>query len=64
MGTPSFAADFQKDFAAYESGDSITALREFIPLEEQEVAVVQSLLGWMYEKGPGVPQDYKTAVKW
>ena len=63
-GTPAFSADFQKGFAAYESGDLATALREFAPLAEQGVAVVQSLLGWMYEKGQGVPQDYKTAVKW
>ena len=35
VGTPAFSADFQKDFAAYESGDSVTALLEFTPLAEQ-----------------------------
>ena len=24
----------------------------------------QFKIGWMYAKGLGVPQDYKTAVKW
>ena len=24
----------------------------------------QFALGWMYHEGKGVPQDYKTAVKW
>ena len=27
-------------------------------------AIAQSNLGWMYAQGQGVPQDYKTAVKW
>ena len=51
VGTPAFSADFQKGFAAYESGDLATSLREFTPHAEQGGAVVQSLLGWMYEKG-------------
>jgi hypothetical protein len=63
-GTPAFSADWDKGLTAYESGDLETALREFRPLAKQGVAVVQSLLGWMYEKGQGVSQDYKTAVKW
>ncbi len=63
-GTPAFSADFQKGFAAYESEDLATALREFTPPAEQGVAVVQSLLDWMYEKEQGGPRDYKTAVKW
>ena len=60
----SWGADFQKGFAAYKSGDFATALREWTPLAEQGIAVAQSNLGLMYVKGEGVPQDYKTAVKW
>jgi TPR repeat protein len=41
-----------------------TALREWTPLAEQGDAVAQSYLGWMYDKGKGVTQDYKTVVKW
>ena len=51
VGTPAFSADWDKGLTAYESGDLVTALREFTPLAEQGVAVVQSLLVWMYEKG-------------
>jgi hypothetical protein len=31
---------------------------------EQGYAPAQDNLGWMYQKGRGVPQDYKEAVKW
>ena len=27
-------------------------------------AVAQARLGWMYEKGEGVPQDYAQAAAW
>ena len=58
------SADFQNGLTAAQSGDFATALREFTPLAEQGNAGAQSSLGFMYEKGQGVPQDYKTAVKW
>ena len=58
------SADYNKGIAAYEMGDYATALREWTPLAEQGDALAQSSLGFMYEKGRGVPTDYKTAVKW
>jgi TPR repeat protein len=65
VGTPAFSVDFQKGLTAYESGDYATALREWTPIAEQwGVAVAQYGLGRLYDKGRGVPQDYKTAVKW
>jgi TPR repeat protein len=64
VGTPAFSADFQKGLTAAQSGDFATALREWKPLAEQGNAVAQTLLGVMYDKGDGVPQDDKTAVKW
>jgi uncharacterized protein len=64
VGTPAFSADFQKGYAAYESGDYATALREWEPLAEQGDADAQNNLGVMYSNGKGVLQDYKTAVKW
>ena len=60
----SWSADLQKAFAAYNSGDFATALREWRPLAKQGDASAQGNLGMMYDKGHGVPQDYKTAVKW
>jgi len=62
--TEGWSADFQKGVAAYNSGDYATALREWTPLAEQGNASAQYNLGVMYEKGRGVPQDDKTAVKW
>ena len=56
--------DFDKGVAATQSGDFATALGEFRPLAEQGDADAQYNLGVMYEKGKGVPQNYKTAVKW
>ena len=64
VGTPAFSADFQKGLTAARSGDYATALREWTPLAKQGNALAQTGLGWMYQKGQGVPQDYKTAVKW
>ena len=58
------AQDFQKGFAAYQSGDYVTALQEWRPLAEQGDADAQQGLGVMYENGMGVLQDYKEAVKW
>ena len=60
----SWGADVNKGFAAYQSGDFATALREWRPLAEKGDADAQFNLGVMYSKGQGVPQDYKTAVKW
>ena len=62
--TAVLAADFQKGYAAYQSGDYATALREWTPLAEQGKASAQFNLGVMYDKGQGVPEDDKAAVKW
>ena len=56
--------DFNKGLKAYHRGDYETTLRNWIPLAKKGSSRVQFQLGKMYEKGIGVPQDYKTAVKW
>ena len=61
---PSWSADFDKGFAAAQSGDFETALREWTPLAEQGSAQAQFNLAKMYREGKGVSKDYKTAVKW
>jgi TPR repeat protein len=63
-GGVSLSADFEKGFAAYNSGDYATALREFKPLAKQGDARAQNNLSLMFAFGRGVPQDDKTAVKW
>ena len=59
-----WGADFAKGWAAAQSGDYATALKEWTPLAEQGDASAQYGLGFMYRNGRGVIQDYKTAVKW
>ena len=66
-----WSADYNKGWEAftigweaYNSGDYSRALFEFKPLAEQGDYNAQFHLGYMYDKGLGVPQDYKTAVKW
>ena len=60
----SWSADYQKGLTAFLSGDYATALREWKPLAEQGNVRAQYNLGAMYEKGHGVLQDDKTAMKW
>ena len=61
---PSWGADFDKGLAAVKRGDFATALREWTPLAEQGDAIAQTSLGVLYERGDGVPQDIKQAVRW
>ena len=60
----SASGDFQKGLTAYDNGDYANALLEWKPLAEQGHPGAQYNLGQMYRQGIGVPQDYKTAVKW
>jgi uncharacterized protein len=57
-------ADFDDGWAAYERGDYATAFREFRLLAEQGDAQGQLLLGLMYDKGKGVPENDVKAVEW
>lgn len=49
---------------SYNLGDYKTAARELKGLANQGNAIAQTLLGDMYYKGQGVPQDYKLALEW
>lgn len=51
-------------FEAYESGDFVTAAREWRTQAEQGNEVAQFNLGLMYERGEGVTQDFQEAVRW
>jgi len=50
--------------AAYNQGDFGAALRAWRALAEQGDDGAQLNLGYMYDNGLGVPQDYKEAIKW
>lgn len=50
--------------ASYARGDFPTAARRLTPLAARGNARAQGLLGFMYEYGHGVPQDYIIAADW
>ena len=62
--TPVAAQDYQKGYDAYQAGDYATAMQEFRPLAEQGNTILQTVVGDMYRKGKGVPQNYAEAIKW
>ncbi len=55
---------FDEGMAAYNRDDYATALREFRLLAKQGRADAQFRLGFMYDKGKGVPEDYVQAYFW
>ena len=57
-------ADYQAGMDAHNRGDYATALREWRPLAEEEMAIAQFHLGQLYARGQGVPQDYVQARQW
>ena len=62
--TTSAWAGFDEGLAAYERGDYATAFEEMLPIAEQGDAISQTFLGFMYNIGQGVPQDYVQAHMW
>ena len=65
MGTlPSAAQTMEEARAAYARGDHATALRGFRIHAERGDAEAQLILGILYDKGEGVPQDFAEAVRW
>ena len=58
------SADFQKGLTAYKSGDYAIVLNNYESLAKLGDSYAQFNLGVLYKKGRGVPQNYKTAVKW
>jgi TPR repeat protein len=57
-------SDFQAGQDASNRGDYATAFREWKPLAEAGDADAQYNLGYLYEKGRGVPKDFAEAMKW
>ena len=59
-----YAQDFDKGLRAAQSGDFVTALKEWTALAEQGNASAQYGLGFKYRKGIGVVQDNVYAHMW
>ncbi len=58
------AAPMSEASAAYARGDFPTAARRLTRLAVRGNARAQGLLGFLYEYGHGVPQDYVIAAEW
>ena len=61
---PARARVLSDALAAYARGDYIAAAKRLTWLAAAGNARAQSLLGFLYEYGYGVPQDYVIAVMW
>ena len=57
-------AGFDEGLVAANKGDYQTAFKEWKPLAEQGDAAAQYNLGYMYNNGQGVSQNYTQAVYW
>ena len=62
-----FAAQAQSlrhGVSAFNRQDYLAASRAFIPLAERGSAPAQTYLGYMFETGRGVPQNYTESAMW
>jgi TPR repeat protein len=59
---PAHADGQDRGTAAYYRGDYVRAVRELIPAAARGNARAQAQLGFMYEHGFGVPQNYVAAA--
>ena len=58
------AATFRQGVTAFNRQDYGRASRIFIPLAERGEPAAQTYLGYMFETGRGVPQNYTEAAMW
>jgi uncharacterized protein len=61
---PVDASQLEDADAAVKSGDYVTALRLLGTLVDQDDVHAERILGIMYIKGRGVPQDYAVGMRW
>ena len=59
-----YAGPLEDGFAAYDANNYTVAFEKFRLAAAQGNSGAQYNLGFMYEKGQGVVQDYAEAVKW
>ena len=59
-----FAGDYEDGWAAVDRGDYATALKKWRPMADMGFPEVQFSMGALYERGQGVPQDFKQAFIW
>ena len=62
--TAANAQSLGQGLSAFQRQDYVTASRIFIPLAERGNAAAQSYLGFLFETGRGVPQNFTEAAMW
>ena len=55
---------FESGLASKDRGHYATAIRAWLPLAESGNPEAQNNVGYMYEEGLGVPQNYLLAMNW
>ena len=64
LAAPAQAQSLGQGLSAFQRQDYVTASRIFIPLAERGSAAAQTHLGFLFETGRGVPQNYTEAAMW
>jgi uncharacterized protein len=64
MACPILAGPIEDATKAYRRGDHKTAYQLIKPQAEKGDDVAQFILGFLYDEGKGVPQDFAEAAKW
>ena len=64
VSAQAIAGPYEDGIAAYDRGEHAVALSLWLPLAEQGNASAQYNVAVLYEKGQGVAQDYREAVRW
>src|SRR5512141_2304741 len=64
VACPILAGPLEDSVKAYRRGDFNTAYQLIKPQAEKGDADAQFILGFLYDEGKGVPQDYAEAAKW
>ncbi|MCA6121849.1 sel1 repeat family protein [Bradyrhizobium sp. WSM 1704] len=62
--TPASAQSMRQGVAAFNRQDYQRASRIFIPQAERGNPIAQTYLGFLFENGRGVPQNYTEAAMW
>lgn len=59
-----FAQSLDDGYAAYDRGDYGEVFNIFLPLAEEGNAEAQTMIGYLYGTGKGVPQNDDAALRW
>ncbi|MEH6629224.1 MAG: SEL1-like repeat protein [Halopseudomonas aestusnigri] len=64
LGSLAYSASFDEAMEAFENRDYASAYRDFTTIAQGGDRDAQFMLGYVYSKGYGTPQDYVEAHKW